>query len=386
MVDRIRDIKELDSLLDQFPVVGIVGARQVGKTTLARILARQRLPAVTHFDLEHPEDQARLRDPMLALKDLGGLVIIDEIQRAPDIFPVLRVLADREDAQTRFLILGSASPEMLRQGAESLAGRIAYHELGGFTLEDGGIDQLDTLWIRGGFPRSFLAADEQQSMRWRTAFIQTFLERDLGQLGITIPATTLRRFWNMVAHYHGQLWNASEFSRSFGISDTSVRRYLDILTSALVLRQLSPWHENVGKRQVKSPKVYVADSGMLHALLGIDDLSALEGHPKLGASWEGFLLDQIIRLNGLQWKECFFWRTYAGAELDLLIVKGNRRIGFEIKRTSSPSLTPSMRNAIHDLALDQCYLVHAGQHSFPLADHVDAISASRIGEDLTELF
>jgi hypothetical protein len=381
MIDRLRDIERLRSLIEQFPVTGIIGARQVGKTTIARQLGERLGWKVRHFDLENPEDLERLQDPMLALRDLRGLVILDEVQRVPEIFSVLRVLADRNAAHTRYLILGSASRGLLRQGSESLAGRIAYHELGGFTLRDSGIDAISQLWLRGGFPMSFLAYDDAQSLNWRQAFLLTFLERDLPQLGVTIPSATLRRFWNMIAHYHGQLWNAAEFSRAFGISDHTVRRYLDLLTSALVIRQLTPWHENLGKRQVKSPKVFLADSGILHALLGIGNLTELERHPKVGASWEGFIMEQIIRLSGMRWDECYFWRTHAGAELDLFFMKGGRRIGFEIKRTSTPHLTPSIRSAMSDLKLDELFVVHAGEQSYPLADGIRAIAAARLLEE-----
>ncbi|MFZ1731541.1 MAG: ATP-binding protein [Bacteroidota bacterium] len=381
MVDRSSDVAVLRKLIEQFPVTGIIGARQVGKTTLARIVGDGLGWKVTHIDLEDPEDLERMKEPMMALRDLRGLIIIDEIQRTPEIFPVLRVLADRHEAHTRYLILGSASPDLLRQGSESLAGRIAFHELGGFTLPDLGIESLGQLWLRGGFPRSYLAKDDASSLLWRREYIQTFLERDIPQLGSSVPAATLRRFWNMIAHYHGQLWNAAELSRSFGLSDASVRRYLDLLTSALVLRQLSPWHENLGKRQIKSPKVYVADSGILHALLGIENAEDLHVRPQIGASWEGFFLDQIIRLVGLRWDECYFWRTTAGAELDLFFMHRGRRIGVEIKRTSTPKITPSMRSALQDLKLDELILLHAGQKSFPLAENIHAVAADRLLAD-----
>lgn len=385
MIDRKRDIKKLVSLLKRHPVVGIIGARQVGKTTLARSLSGQIRSASFYFDLENPEDLARLADPMLALKGLKGLVVIDEIQRLPGLFPILRVLVDRQKASARFLVLGSASPELLRQGSESLAGRIIYHELGGFSLDDVGIKNYFRLWLRGGFPRSYLASSDTMSEEWRRGFIQTFLERDLPQLGITIRSTTMHRFWSMLSHYHGQIWNASEFGRSFGVADTTVRSYLDLLSSALVVRQLLPWHENISKRQVKSPKVYIADSGLLHTLLGIKTRSDLERHPKVGASWEGFVIEQVIRWMGFRKEDCFFWATHAGAELDLLVVRGKDKLGFEVKLTSSPRVTPSMRSALSDLKLQRLYVIHSGEETFQLERNIQAVALPRLLEDLKPL-
>ena len=324
-MERDQDVLAVQTALGRFPVVGIIGARQAGKTTLARAVAKRHRGPVTHFDLEDTADLARLADPRLALGDLRGLVILDEIQRRPEIFPTLRVLADRRPRRVRFLVLGSASPDLLRQGSESLAGRIHYHELKGLSLSDVGRTRLKRLWLRGGFPRSFLAKSETESVAWRGALIRTFLERDLPQLGVQIPAETLRRFWTMVAHVHGQTWNASEFGRAFGMADTTVRRYLDLLTATFLVRQLQPFHENLAKRQVKAPKLYVSDSGLLHSLLGLHDERDLEGHPKVGASWEGFALDEVVRRMGARAEDCYFWATHAGAELDLLIVRGRRR-------------------------------------------------------------
>jgi hypothetical protein len=364
--------------LEQVPVVALLGPRQVGKTTLARDVARAFAGPVSHFDLEDPDDLARLAEPKLILEPLTGLVVIDEIQRRPDLFPLLRVLADRPGTPARFLILGSAQPAMLRQGSETLAGRIAFHELGGFSRDEVGGDATGTLWRRGGFPRSFLAASEEASLAWRRDFVRTFLERDIPQLGIQVPGQTLDRFWRMLAHYHGQTWNGAELARAFGVAHTTVRRYLDILAGALVVRPLPPWHENLGKRQVKAPKVYLADSGLLHALLGVRDQEDLEGHPKVGASWEGFVLREIqLRLDA-QPEECFFWATHAGAELDLLVVRGQQRLGFEIKRTTAPRLSASMRSAMDGLRLDRLTVVHAGQHAYPLADGIDALPFSQL--------
>lgn len=382
MVDRQREVNTLLTLLKNHRVVGIIGARQVGKTTLARSVLKQAHGVSTYYDLENPEDLARLADPMLALKELRGLVVIDEIQRFPELFPILRVLVDRRKASTRFLVLGSASPELLRQGSESLAGRIVYHEIAGFSLDEVGIKNHRRLWLKGGFPRSYLASSNAISGEWRRGFIQTFLERDLPQLGITIRSTTMRRFWNMLSHYHGQTWNSSEFGRSFGVADTTVRNYLDILSSALVVRQLSPWHENISKRQVKAPKVYIADSGLLHTLLGINSRDDLEKNPKVGASWEGFVIEQVIHWMGFKREECFFWATHAGAELDLLVIRGRQRLGFEVKLTSSPRVTPSMRHALSDLKLQRLYVVHAGAASFPLEKNVQALALPRLLDDL----
>ncbi len=382
MIKRDCELLTLEKLLRRHPVVGIVGARQVGKTTLARSVVARRRGPVSYFDLENPEDLARLADPMLALKDLKGLVVIDEIQRYPDIFPVLRVLVDRSKLPARFLVLGSASPDLLRQGAETLAGRILYHQLNGFSIDEVGVEQHKRLWLRGRFPRAYVARSHADSYEWRRGFIRTFLERDLPQLGITIRATTLHRFWTMLAHYHGQVWNASEFARSFGVADTTIRNYLDLLGSALVVRQLQPWHENIAKRQVKAPKVYLADTGVLHSLLNLRTLGDLEGHPKVGASWEGFVMEEVIRRLGAISEECFFWATHSGAELDLLVVRGRKKLGFEIKRTSSPRSTPSMRNALTDLGLKSLDVIHAGDETFPLAKKVRAVAFSRLLDDI----
>jgi len=388
MIPRPRHLHRLEHLLGYHPVVAILGARQVGKTTLARQLMERYDGPATRFDLEDMDDLSRLAEPKLALGDLEGLVVIDEVQRRPDLFPVLRVLVDRPGSETRFLILGSASPELLRQGSESLAGRIVFHHLDGFALDEVGIEEGETLWVRGGFPRSFLAPSEEVSVDWRRGFVQTFLERDLPQLGIQIPGETLHRFWRMLAHYHGQLWNGAELARAFGVSGSTVRRYLDLLTGALVLRQLPPWHENVGKRQVRSPKIYVADSGLLHVLLGLDTREAVEGHPKVGASWEGFVLREILTRLGARKEESYFWATHSGAELDLLVMRGEERLGFEIKRTTAPRYTRSARSACEALRLQRLDVVHAGEESFPLAggdQEVRAVAFRRLFEDLEPL-
>jgi predicted AAA+ superfamily ATPase len=382
MIPRNGHLAELEKLLKNYPVVSIVGARQVGKTTLARMLSARRKGKVRHFDLEDPRDLNQLSDPMLALEGLRGLIVLDEIHRRPELFPVLRVLADRRPLRARFLVLGSASPELLRQTSESLAGRIAYNFLPGLGLEEVGREKLARLWLRGRFPRAFLAKTASASIAWRTNFIRTFLERDIPSFGFSLPSETLFRFWSMLAHYHGQLWNGSEFARSFGVSDPTVRRYLDLLTSTFVVRQLQPWVENVRKRQVKSPKVYIADTGLLHSLLDIDSQQTLERHPKVGASWEGFMLENVIQQLGVRHDQCFFWRTHTGAELDLFIHAGRNRWGFEFKRTTTPKLTRSMHSAWEDLKLTRLDVVHAGKDTFPLGKGMRAVAASRLLEDL----
>ena len=385
MIERRQELDTIKKLLKRNPVVGIIGARQVGKTTLAQEFSAQTRTVAVYYDLENPEDEARLADPMLVLKQHKGLVIIDEIQRHPDIFPVLRVLVDRKRTPTRFLILGSASPELMQKSSETLAGRVAYHHLSGFSLDEVDIKEHTNLWLRGGFPRSFLAKSHKESHEWRRNFMRTFLERDLPQLGISIRSTTLQRFWTMLAHYHAQVWNSSEFARSFAVADTTVRNYLDVLSAALVVRQLQPWHENISKRQVKSPKVYLSDTGILHALLNLRTLRDVEGHPKLGASWESFVIEQVIRRLQVHSEECFFWATYSGAELDLLIVRGRIKIGFEVKRTSSPRVTPSMQHAIKDLKLNRLDVIHAGDETFPMKEKIRAVAMRNILKDLSPL-
>lgn len=385
MISRKRHLERVQELLKRNPVVGILGARQVGKTTLARELAAQSPLSSKRFDLEDLDDLARLAEPKLALGSLDGLVIIDEVQRRPEIFPVLRVLVDRPENQAQFLVLGSASPDLLQQTSESLAGRIAYHRLRGFSTDETGIESTDKLWFRGGFPRSFLAATDEASHEWRIDFVRTFLERDIPMLGSKIPPLTLHRFWRMLAHYHGQVWNSAEFARSFGVAATTVRRYLDLLAGALVVRLVQPWHENIKKRQVKSPKVYIDDPGLLHALLGIGTFDDLEANPKVGASWEGFVLQETLTRLGARPEETFFWSTHTGAELDLLIVRGNQRLGFEVKRTSSPKFTRSAHSAMDTLELDRLDIIHAGEHTFALDDRVRAVAFKNLLDDVEPL-
>lgn len=385
MIERLAHLERLRDLLGQFPVVGLIGARQVGKTTLAMALAERFQGEVTRFDLENPRHVSRLEDPLFALEGLGGLVVLDEIQLRPELFPVLRVLADRPEAPARFLVLGSASPELLRQSSESLAGRIAYHELGGLSLEEVGVEHMDALWLRGGFPLSYLAASELESGRWRQQFIRTYLERDLSELGIALPATTMRRFWAMLAHYHGETWNGSELARAFGVSHKTVKGYLDVLCSTFMAQRLEPWHENLAKRQVKAPKIYLADSGVLHTLLGIETREDLLNHPKVGSSWEGFAIGQVVAHLDARPEECFFWGLHSGAELDLLIRRGRLCRGFELKLTSSPRVTPSMRSALESLGLDELTVLHAGTESYPLAPRIRAVALSRLREDVPPL-
>ena len=385
IIPRRRHLQTLTDCLQHYPVVAILGARQVGKTTLARQLVDDLPGPATVFDLENPRHLARLDDPLLALEAQRGLVVLDEIQRRPDLFPVLRVLADRRPLAARFLVLGSAAPDLLRQSSESLAGRIHYHHLGGLALDEVGAEALERLWVRGGFPASFLALTPAASHAWRQDFIRTFLERDLPQLGVRVPAATLQRFWTMLAHYHGQVWNGSELARAFGVGHPTVRRYLDTLSAALVIRQLQPWFENLGKRQVKAPKIYIADSGLLHSLLDLGTHDELAGHPKVGASWEGFAMGEVLVRLGAQPGQCFFWATHGGAELDLLVVRGARRVGFEFKHTAAPRLTASMSTALRDLRLERLDVVYVGNETFALGDNVRALGLGRVLSDLEPL-
>ncbi len=375
-IRRAAHIPNVRRLLRDNPVVAVLGARQVGKTTLARqVMANWRGPK-TFFDLEDEVDRRKLQDPGLALRDLRGLVVLDEIQHLPEVFRLLRVLADRPRRPARFLVLGSAAPTLLRQTSESLAGRIAFHEMAGITLDElprG--HSIDRLWLRGGFPPSLLARTEARSIEWRTDFIRTFLGRDLPALDVGPRPAQLERFWRMLAHWHGQIWNAAEFARSLGTSDNTARRYLDLLAQTYVVRVLKPWHENLGKRQVKSPKVYVADSGLAHTLLGIQTRDELKGHPKVGASWEGFLVTQVVERLGARAEECHFWSTYQATELDLMVVRGKQRLGFEFKLSEAPDLTASMHIALRDLKLDQLTVVHGGKENWAMADRVRAVAA-----------
>ena len=374
MVPRPVAVSRVERALRLHPVVALLGPRQCGKTTLARMIA-EREPCEL-FDLENPVDLRRLSAPMTALETLSGLVIVDEVQRRPELFELLRVLVDRPENPASFLLLGSASPQLVRGVSESLAGRIGFVDLSGFDLLEVGTGSQERLWVRGGFPRSFLAQDDDASLAWRESFVRTFLERDIPQLGITVPSETLRRFWTMLAHYHGQVWNAAELARSLGTSENTARRYLDILSGAFMVRVLPPWFENVGKRQIKSPKVYLRDPGILHALLQIRTLSDLRAHPKLGASWEGFAIEQVVGL--LNTREVYFWGTHAGAELDLLVTIDGKRHGFEFKYADAPARTRSMMIAREDLGLERIWVVYPGSKKYELDETIRVIPLSSV--------
>jgi uncharacterized protein len=366
MIERQSVESEIRQALHRSRVVALIGPRQCGKTTLARQLVP--LASPNYFDLEDPISLVRLAEPMTALSGLEGVVVIDEVQRDPALFSILRVLADRNPLPAKFLLLGSASPDLLRRSSETLAGRIETITLGGFSIAEVGAGAMTAHWLRGGFPPAFLSGNDEDSFRWRRSFQQTFVERDIPLLGFDIPSTTLQRFWTMVAHYHGGIWNGSELARSIGVSENSVRRYLDILSGLFMVRQLPPWHENLKKRQVKSPKVYVRDSGLLHALLGIKTEADLHTHPKLGASWEGYALEEALKAARAD--EAYFWATHQGAELDLLLIKQGKRYGVEAKRQDAPRMTPSMRIALEDLKLDHLTVLYPGDRPYPLAENV----------------
>jgi predicted AAA+ superfamily ATPase len=373
MISRPRLQTEIEQRLKTSPVTALLGPRQCGKTTISRLAAKDQDAII--FDLEDPVDYLQLSaTPMITLQELKGLVVIDEIQRLPKLFEIIRVLADREDNQASFLILGSASPNLIKNASESLAGRVSFIDMSGFNLEETGSDNLQRLWLRGGFPRSYLSPDDNASFIWRQDFIRTFLERDIPQLGISIPSVSLRKFWTMLAHYHGQVWNGSEFARSIGISEPTARRYLDILSGAFVVNQLQPWYENIKKRQVKSPKVYIRDTGLLHALLFLEGESILS-HPKLGLSWEGFIIDQLINLLRTP---CYFWATHAGGEIDLLTVRGGQKYGFEIKYTDAPHVTKSMLLALEDLSIEHLFVIYPGDKTYQVHEMIHVIPAQNI--------
>ena len=379
-MDRPAYLERIASLFRSHPMVAILGPRQCGKTTLARdylsTLAGSPAEPVHYFDLEDPEHLNRLTDAKLALVPLTGLVVIDEVQRLPELFPLLRVLVDRPGRQQRFLILGSASRELIRQSSETLAGRIAYLELSPFAAFE--TQDHATLWLRGGFPPAFLATSDDDSMNWRKAYVTTFLERDIPALGIGLASNALRRFWTMLAHYHGNVFNAADLGRSLDVSPPTVKRYLDILVGTFMVRTLQPWHANIRKRQVKSPKVYLRDPGILHALLNLSDDETLRAHPSIGASWEGFALEQVALIHGAEPAECYFWATHSGAELDLLLVRGTRTHGFEFKYSSTPKPTRSMHTALEELALDQITIVYPGEDTYPLSDRIRVVSLGRL--------
>jgi len=375
MLLRKKYINEINAATRRAPVVSLLGPRQCGKTTLGKLFGDKH--GATYFDLESIPDQRRLQNPELMLGSLKGLVILDEIQIMPKLFSVLRVLVDRMDNQTKFLILGSASPHIIKNVSETLAGRTEFIKLSGFNIEETGIKSRDKLWSRGGFPLSFLAGSNQDSLAWRENFIRTFLERDIPQLGISIPAQAMRRFWTMLAHYHGQTLNASELGRSMGLSDKTIKSYLDILTGTFMVRQLQPWFENISKRQVKAPKIYFRDSGILHSLLDIPDHHHLMGHPRLGASWEGFALEQILQI--VDPTEPYFWATHSGAEVDLFFSKDGNRYGVEFKFNEAPKISKSMHIAVGDLGLSHLYVIYPGKESYPIAKNISVISLADAG-------
>lgn len=368
--------------LNRFPAVALLGPRQCGKTTIAREIAAECRPAIT-LDLEDPEDLAKLEAPKTFLSPLQGLVVIDEFQKKPSLLEILRVLCDRPGHQARFLILGSASPDLVRGSAESLAGRLSFIDMTGFTLPEIGAANWRDLWLRGGLPRSFLASSDAESSHIRAQFVRTFFERDIPALGITIPPAALMRFWNMVAHYHGVVWKASELARSLGTSEPTTRKYLDLLTGAYVVRQLQPWHESIAKRQVKSPKVYLRDSGLLHAVLKLQNREDLAGHPKFGASWEGFVLEQILGI--LNERDAYFWATHAGAELDLMIIRHGKRYGFEMKCADAPAMTKSLQSAIDSLGLEHAWIVYPGDSAWRVHERVQTLPIGHLVEALRSL-
>ena len=376
MVPRPELLERIERAFQVTPIVTLLGPRQCGKTTIARVIAQKNGAAI--FDLGDQADNAALTHPNRALSGKRGLIIIDEVQHRPELFPALRVLVDRPDNAARFLLLGSASPTLVRGVSETLAGRTSFVDMAGFTLKEVGSSEWRQLWLRGGFPRSWLADSDALSFEWKKAFIRTFLERDIPQLGISIPAAALSRFWTMIAHSHGQIWNGSALSRSFGVSEKTVKRYLEILEGTFLVRTLPPWHDNLGKRLVKSPKVYIRDSGILHALLGIDTMDALLSHLIAGASWEGFAVETVrARFPDSQ---AFFYATHGGAELDLLLIYHNRRYGFDMKLNEAPKLTRSMMVSIEDLKLDGLFVIYPGTRQYPLSERVSAVPISLLEE------
>lgn len=382
LVPRTAYLETIRERLKHFPVVSVLGPRQVGKTTLARQIAGEQ---PSHFfDLEDADAQSRLAAPKIALERLTGLVVLDEVQRKPELFALLRVLADRKPPKARFLITGSASPALVRGVSESLAGRVAMVDVSGFDLWEVGEGEWRKLWWRGGFPSAYLAETDAASRQWQEEFARSFLERDMPHLGISIPATALRRFWTMLAHYHAQIWKGSELARSLGTSEPTMRKYLDILTSTFMVRQLAPWYENLSKRQVKAPKIYLRDSGLLHCLLRLEAFEDLEAHPKLGASWEGFAFEQVLSITGD--RDAYFWATHGGAELDLMVHWRGRRYGFEFKYGDSPTMTKSMHTALHDLKLEQLFVLHPGKDSYPMHERTEAVAMTGVRARLMKEF
>lgn len=374
LLKRNIDINNVTKLINGFSVTAILGPRQTGKTVLSKEISHHH-----YFDLENPRDLARLEQPQLTLEELKGLIVIDEIQRMPELFPLIRYLVDN-NTQQKYLLLGSASGELMRQSSESLAGRIAYYKLGGFRISDVGISNIKRLWIRGGFPRSYLGKSEKDSFIWLENYISTFLERDIPQLGIGIPANTLRRFWTMLAHYHAQILNYSELGRSFGISDVTVRKYIDILAATFMVRVVQPWHINIGKRLVKRPKIYIRDAGIFHSLISVENEKQLFAHTKLGASWEGFAMECVSRNIGKRDQEMYFWSTHTGSEIDLFWQHEGRNWGIEFKYSDAPKITKSMQIAMRDLKLSHLWVVYPGKESYGLAKNITVCALKDIGD------
>ena len=381
MIRRSHYFQAIKRALADNPVCALLGPRQCGKTTLARQVAGRR--GSHFFDLETATGRAELAHPELTLAPLTGLVVIDEIQRQPDLFTLLRPLVDRPKVRAKFLILGSAAPDVVRGVSESLAGRVGFVDLSGFNISEVGAGTWPRLWLRGGFPRSFLARSDAAALAWRQDFIRTFLERDIPQLGVRIPSQTLRRFWMMVAHFHGQIWNGADLARSLSVTEHTVRGYVDLLTGTFMLRQLQPWFENISKRQYKAPKVYVRDSGLCHALLGLETSADLAGHPKFGASWEGFALEQVLAVTGAD--QAYYWGTHAGAELDLLLMRRGRRYGVEFKTSDAPDMTKSLHIAREDLKLDQAWIVYPGTATYQVHEQVEVLPLAKMSTRLAQL-
>lgn len=369
MIDRRSLLQTIEKALRRSRVVALLGPRQSGKTTIAREMARRH--DAVFYDLEDPIDRAKLTLARTVLAGHRGLVVLDEIQFQPELLPLLRVLADRKPLPAKFLILGSASPDVIQQASESLAGRVEFIEIQGFQLSEVGLEAIQTHWNRGGFPLSYLAENEENSLVWREAFIRTFLERDLRKFGFNVSPQSMHRLWRMIAHFHGGIVNASELGRSLGESSPTVKRHLEILAGVFMVRMLEPWYENLGKRLVKQPKIYIRDSGLLHALLGLESVDELSGHPKCGASWEGYCIEQLIQHHADATP--YFWATHGGAELDLLLVKRGKRHGFEIKYAEAPGTTRSMHAALEDLQLDTLTVIHAGEETYDLTDAITAM-------------
>ncbi|OIO73627.1 MAG: hypothetical protein AUJ85_07530 [Elusimicrobia bacterium CG1_02_37_114] len=374
IIQRKKDIKRIRYLISNFPVTAILGPRQSGKTFLAKQIKYSH-----YFDLENPRDLSRFENSRLTLEELEGLIVIDEIQRHPELFDVIRYLVDNRPKQ-KYLILGSASGNLMKQSSESLAGRIGYHNLGGFSISDVGRENVKKLWLRGGLPRSFLAGSDKNSFLWLENYISTFLERDIPQLGITIPVNTLRKFWLMLSHYHGNIMNYSELGRSFGISDMTVRKYIDILEQTFMVRLLQPWFANIGKRLVKSPKIYMREPGIFHSLLSVENFKQLSIHNKLGASWEGFALECTVKALNKKNEELFFWNTHAGAELDLFWQNGGKNWGIEFKYIDAPKTTRSMHSAIEDLNLSHLWIIYPGDQSYRISENITVMPLNEIKE------